>query len=265
MSFRRIAAVMLRYLYLVRGSLSRVFPLFAWVAIDMVLWGYLTRYLSGMTSTPFVSTLLGAVLLWNFFIRVMQGVTMIFFEDVWSRNFLNVFSTPISIGEYIGGMVLSSVATSAIGLGVMLALAAPVFGFSWSAYGVLAIPFLLVLFIFGIAMGIIGCALVLRWGPAAEWFIWPIPALISPFVGVLYPVKTLPLWMRGVARGLPPSTVFESLRSLVLGNPVDFTPLIWGTGLALLYLLGACWIFREVFRRAMRTGLIARYSAESVS
>ena len=29
---------------------------------------------------------------------------------------------------------------------------------------------------------------MLRLGPAAEWFIWPIPALISPFAGVFYPL-----------------------------------------------------------------------------
>jgi len=265
MSFRRMSAVMLRYIYLIRGSFSRVFPLFAWVAIDMVLWGYLTRYLNTMTTANFVPTLLGAVLLWDFFIRVMQGVTMIFFEDVWTRNFLNVFSTPISIGEYVGGLVISSIATSAVGLVVMFALASPIFGFSFAAYGVMSIPFLLVLFLFGIAMGILGCALVLRLGPAAEWFIWPIPAFISPFVGVFYPVATLPLWMRGIARVLPPSYVFESLRSLVLGKGVALTHLGWAAGLALLYLLLACWVFRTIFRRAVRTGLIARYSAESVS
>ena len=47
--------------------------------------------------------LLGAVLLWDFFTRVMQGVTMAFFEDVWSRNFLNIFASPLSIPEYLGG------------------------------------------------------------------------------------------------------------------------------------------------------------------
>jgi ABC-2 type transport system permease protein len=265
MNVRRVAAVLLRYAYLIRGSLSRVFPLFTWVAIDMVLWGYLTRYLNAITASNFVPTLLGAVLLWNFFIRVMQGVTMIFFEDVWSRNFLNVFSTPISVGEYLLGLVLSSVITSLIGLAVMLALATALFGFNGLAYGSMAVPFLLVLFLFGISMGIFGCALVLRLGPAAEWFIWPIPALISPFVGVLYPLETLPAWMRTVGRGLPPSYVFESLRSLVLGQSVSFTPVLWGLSLAGVYLLAACWIFRDVFRRAVRTGLIARYSAESVS
>ena len=56
-------------------------------------------------STPsglnFVPTLLGAVLLWDFFTRVMHGVTTTFLEDVWSRNFLNLFATPLSISEYL--------------------------------------------------------------------------------------------------------------------------------------------------------------------
>ena len=37
---------MLRQFYLLRGSPARVLPLFAWVAIDIVLWGFITRYLN---------------------------------------------------------------------------------------------------------------------------------------------------------------------------------------------------------------------------
>ncbi len=37
-----IAAIVLRQLYLLRGSASRVAPLFVWVAIDIVLWGFMT-------------------------------------------------------------------------------------------------------------------------------------------------------------------------------------------------------------------------------
>jgi len=107
-----------------RGSVARVLPLFAWVAVDMVLWGFLTRYLNAITRAglDFVPTLLGAVLLWDYFTRVMHGVTTTFLEDVWSRNFLNLFATPLSIGEYVAGLVVSSVLTSAVGLVVMLVL-----------------------------------------------------------------------------------------------------------------------------------------------
>ena len=263
----RAAAIALRQFYLVRGSLSRLFPLFIWVAIDIVLWGFITRYLDTVTSPElgFVPVLLGAVLFWDFLTRVMQGVTMTFFEDVWSRNFLNVFATPLRISEYLSGLVLSSIVTSALGLVVMLVVAIAAFGLSFAAYGALVVPFLFVLFLFGIALGIVSSALVLRLGPAAEWFVWPIPAVISPFVGVFYPLATLPAWMRGVSYLLPPSYVFEEMRAVAAGGRPSWTALALALGLAALYIVLACWIFVRVHRHAVRTGLIARYSAESVS
>jgi ABC-2 type transport system permease protein len=263
----RAIAIVLRQFYLIRGSLSRVFPLFVWVAIDIVLWGFITRYLNTVTASAsnFVPTLLGAVLLWDFLTRVMQGVTMAFFEDVWSRNFLNVFASPISLPEYVGGLVLSSIATSTVGLLVMLVVASTVFGLSPLTYGLMSIPFLLVLFLFGIALGIFGSAVVLRLGPSAEWFVWPIPAVVSPFAGVFYPLSTLPEWMQVIARLLPPSYVFEGMRAIVSGGAFSGSTLLWGLGLAVLDILLACWFFTRVFRHAVRTGLIARYSAESVS
>ncbi|MCX5679824.1 MAG: ABC transporter permease [Candidatus Omnitrophica bacterium] len=267
MSLYRTLAIVIRQFYLIRGSFSRVFPLFVWAAVDMVLWGFLTRYLNTVASPGFnfVPALLGAVLLWDFFIRIMQGVTMAFFEDVWSRNFLNIFATPLLISEYVAGLVLSSIATSMVGLGVMLFVATSIFKLSFLIYGLMIIPFLLVLFLFGISIGIFGCALVLRFGPASEWFIWPIPALISPFVGVLYPVSTLPQWMQVISRILPPSYVFEGLRAIILGRTVSAAALVWGVYLAVLYIFLAYWSFVKVYQGALRTGLIARYSAESLN
>jgi ABC-2 type transport system permease protein len=267
MRWRRATAVTLRHFALMRGSPSRVLPLFAWVAVDMVLWGFITRYLNAVAGArfDFVPVLLGAVLLWDFFTRVMQGVTMAFLEDVWSRNFLNVFATPLTVAEYVCGLVLSSMATSAVGLAAMIALAAAAFGLSVLGYGALLVPALLILFLFGIAFGILATALVLRFGPASEWFVWPIPALLSPFAGVFYPLSTLPAWMRAVGRLLPPSYVFEATRGVVSGDAISATGLLVGGALAAGYVLLAGWVFARVFRHAVRTGLIARYSAETVA
>jgi ABC-2 type transport system permease protein len=267
MNFTRTSAVVLRQFYLVRGSVSRLVPLFVWVGVDMVLWGFITRYLNSLASPGFnfVPAMLGAVLLWDFFIRVMQGVTMAFFEDVWSRNFLNFFATPLEISEYLSGLVVSSIVTSSIGLAVMLILATGVFGLSFFVYGAMLAPFVLVLFLVGIALGIFAVALVLRLGPASEWFIWPIPAVLSPFAGVFYPLATLPEWMRLIGRLLPPSYVFESMRAILAGRAMPVASLLWAGFLAILYVLLACWFFKATYRHAVRTGLIARYSAETVS
>lgn len=263
----RTTAILQRQFYLFRGSPARVLSLFAWIAIDIVLWGFLTRYLNTVASPGFnfVPALLGAVLLWDFFVRVMHGVTMAFFEDVWSRNFLNLFASPMSIGDYLGGLVLSSIVTSLAGLLFMLLLAAAVFGLHLVTFGISAGAFVSILFLFGIALGIVASALVLRLGPSAEWFIWPIPALISPFAGVFYPLSTLPAWMQAVSWILPPSYVFEGLRAIVQGGEVRSGTLIAGVCLALLYIVIACWVFVQTYRRAVRTGLLVRYSAESVS
>lgn len=264
---KHTAAILLRQYYLMRGSVARLLPIFAWVAVDILLWGFITRYLNSVAqaSFNFVPILLGAVLLWDFFSRVMQGVTTSFLEDVWSRSFLNLFATPLLISEYVSGLVLTSVITSLIGLVVMLVLASSIFGLSYFSLGLLLIPYLLVLFMFGIALGIAGTALVLRLGPASEWFIWPIPAMLSPFVGVFYPLSTLPAWMQTIAHLLPPSYVFEGMRAVLAGKPHSGIFLLWGIGLAIAYILLAAWLFQRVYRHAVRTGLLARYSAESVA
>lgn len=268
MNARRVAAVMLRQYYLMRGSPVRLMPLFAWVAIDVLLWGFILRYLDTLGSIgprQLLPTLLGAVLLWNFFMRIMHGIATAFFEDVWSRNFLNLFASPLRISEYLSGLVLTGIATSLLGFAAMLALAGFGFGFTFAIYGAMLLPFVVVLVLFGIAIGIVSTAIVLRYGPAAEWLVWPIPALLSPFAAVIYPLSVLPQWMQWVALALPPAHVFEGMRAIVAGQPFPLQDLLLATLLAVVQIAIAFAIFNRVYRYALRSGLLARYSAESVT
>lgn len=266
MSPGRIAALVLRQYYLMGGSIARLLNLVVWVCVDIVLWGFITRYLGGVANgLAFVPMLLGAILLWDFLIRVSHGLAIAFFEDVWTRNFLNIFASPLSVGEYITSLVVSSIATSAIGLVFMMVLASFAFGLSFASYGQMIAPFMFILFLTGIALGVLGAAIVLRLGPSAEWLVWPIPAVISPFVCVFYPQASLPEWMQAVSKILPPSYVFESMRAMIAGGEVKMSMLTVGLSLAVVYLFLACVLFCSIFKRAIRTGLIARYSAETVS
>ncbi|MEP6884230.1 MAG: ABC transporter permease [Gammaproteobacteria bacterium] len=267
MKLRPIAGIVLRQFYLLCGSPVRVFPMVTWVAIDVVLWGFITRYLNSVSNggMDFVPTLLGGVLLWDFCTRIMQGVSTAFLEDVWSRNFLNLFASPLSIAEYISGLVITSVLTSIIGVIVMVALATGVFHLQFFSMGPPLVAFLLVLFAFGISLGIFASAIVLRLGPASEWLLWPIPALLSPFAAVFYPLAVLPRWMQWVSYALPPSYVFEGMRALLADRPFPGTLLLQGSLIAVIELLLAAYFYARVYRHAVRTGLLARYSAESVA
>lgn len=265
MSPRRIYAIVLRQFYLTRDNPTRFIQIFLWPFLDILLWGFLSKYLSEVASPGLVPMLLGGIVLWDFLTRVMTGVTMTFFEDVWSRNFLNIFASPLSIGEYTTGMVLSTIWTSAIGFVGMLLAAGLLFGFYITAYGLLALPFILILFLSGVALGILGAALVLRYGPSAEWFIWPLPAIAAPFVGVFYPIETLPHWMQYVAHILPPTYVFEGVRAIVAGKAFPASELFIGAALGLGTIALAYSFFVATYRHAVRTGLIARYSAETTA
>ena len=258
---------MLRQFYLLRGSPIRFFPVFIWGAIDMVLWGFITRYLNsvGDGHVDFVPQLLGAVLFWDFSTRIMMGVTVAFLEDVWARNFLNLFATRLLISEYLLGLILTSIGTGIVSLAVMMTLTVLLFGLKLLAFAALIAPMLFVLFLFGTTLGILASAIMLRFGPASEWIVWPIPVMVAPFVGVFYPVSTLPAWMQTIAHLLPPSSVFELLRSASTGHVVQLSALVWPAALGLAQTIASAMLFAYFYRGVVRSGLLARYSAEGSS
>jgi ABC-2 type transport system permease protein len=71
--------------------------------------------------------------------------------------------------------------------------------------------------------------------------------------------------MQWVSRLLPPSYVFEAMRQILAGHQPSVLLLCLAFGLNLFILISALWFFSRTFKHAVRTGLIARYSAESVS
>lgn len=258
-------AIAMRHFFLLYTSVARIPQLFVWVFIDILLWGFVARYLNTMgTGQDFISMFLGTILLWAFLVRVMHSIIVVFFEDVWTRNFLNIFASPLSLSQYVTGLVIAGTLTSFVGLAAMLILAVGVFGLSYLTYGLMLIPFMLVLYLCGVVLGVFGAAIVLRFGPPAEWLIWPIPAVFSPFAAVFYPIAVLPEWMQWVSKAIPPSYVFEAMRAILRGEAFPLTDLYISIGLTALYMLLASVLFVRVYKIALRTGLIARYSAEAV-
>ena len=266
MNIKRIYAIVLRQLFLMKGSPTRVVQHFVWIIVDVVLWGFITKYFyeAGGPGLSFISALLGAVILWDILSRAHQGTTMPFLEDVWSRNFLNIFATPLKLHEYIIGFVITSLVTTAFVTIVIIIFTSLVFSYSLLSLGASLFFYLCVLFLFGVALGIVGIALVLRFGPPAEWFTWPLAAVLSPFAGVFYPIATLPHWMQYISYALPPAYVFEGMRSVVLSGVLDIRMLATGITLALFYVALAYVFFVAMYRVAVRNGLIARYSAEGL-
>jgi ABC-2 type transport system permease protein len=269
MSPLRIYAVFVRQLFLLKSNPTRLASIFMWLVIDILQWGFISRYLDtfGQATFNFIAVILGAILLWEFMSRIQQGIFMAFLEDVWTQNFINFFASPLKVREYLSGLVLTSIASGLAGFLVIIAIAGLAFGYNILRIGILLLPFMVILLVFGIAMGIFVSAIIFRLGPSAEWLGWPIPMVLSLFAGVYYPISTLPAPLAAVAKLVPPSYVFESMRTIITtGGPPGSLALnlFVGAFLAAFYLLLASRFFIRIYRKNLQNGNIARFNAEAL-
>ncbi len=267
MSLLRIYAVFIRQIFLIKSNPTRLASIFLWIIIDVVQWGFISKYLSslGQNNFSYITVILGAIILWEFMSRIQQGMMMAFLEDIWSQNFINFFASPLKISEYVTGLVFSSIATSIMGFLAMIIIAGLAFGYNIFKLGFYLFPFIIILFIFGMAMGLFVSGSIFRLGPSAEWLGWPIPLLMSIFAGVYYPVSTLPHFLQIISKLIPASYVFDSMRSLITTETFSIslaTNLIIGTVIAIIYLVLMYFYFLSVYRHNLKSGSIARFSAE---
>jgi len=267
MSLSRIYAVFIRQIFLIKSNPTRLASIFLWIIIDVVQWGFISKYLGslGQSNFSYITVILGAIILWEFTSRIQQGMMTAFLEDIWSQNFINFFASPLKISEYVTGLVISSIATSMMGFLAMIIIAGLAFGYNIFKLGFYLLPFIIILFIFGMAMGLFISGSIFRLGPSAEWLGWPIPLVLSIFAGVYYPVSTLPYAMQIISKVIPASYVFDSMRSLITTETFSISlaaNLIIGTVTALIYLVLMYFYFLSVYRHNLKSGSIARFSAE---
>src|SRR5262244_3758270 len=100
-----------RHLYLYRRSLPRIMEIFYWPFLDLVIWGFITVYLARFQSQipGFVTFFLGALILWDILFRSQQGITISFLEEIWARNLMNLFASPLKPSEFLAGTMALSI------------------------------------------------------------------------------------------------------------------------------------------------------------
>jgi ABC-2 type transport system permease protein len=269
MDLSKIYAIFIRQYFLIKNNPTRLASIFLWLVIDITEWGFISKYLSslGYATFNYVSAVLGAIILMQFMTRIQQGVMSFFLEDIWTQNLINYFASPLKLSEYAAGLILSSIATAIIGFAIMIGISGLAFGYNLFNIGLLLLPYMVILFIFGMAMGIFITAVIFRLGPSAEWAGWPVPMVISLFSGVFYPIATLPPFMRAFAAILPSSYVFESMRGIISGqlpSQTLFSNLLIAGILAAIYFFAAYWFFARIYRYNLKHGTIARFNSEDL-
>lgn len=265
MNLRIIWALVLRYIFLYSRNPVRLVEMVFWPVVDLLVWGNLTLFLQRSTSHEFgnfIVFLLGAMILWDILFRAQQGVAISFLEDVWTRNLLNIFVSPIRTTEYISATFTIGVLRIVI-TGIVLGTIAW-FGYAFNIFSLewWLIPFFLNLMLFGWSLGMISTALILRWGQAAESLAWAVPFFIQPAVAVFYPVDVMPAWAQPIAWAFPATYIFEGMREVMQTGTMNLTLLAQSFGLNLVYLAGAGGLFFWVLNVTRKRGLLTKFATQ---
>ena len=254
----RIWAMMLRYLYLLKGSWPRTLELVYWPAIQMILWGFMSSFL--MTNSSWVAraggVLLAAVMLWDVMFRGQLGISVSFLEEMWSRNLGHLFATPLRPYEWVISLVFMSLVRALIGALPSAFLAILFYHYSIFSLGLPLVAFFMLLMIMGWAMGIAICGLILRNGLGAESIAWFAVFVLAPLSAIYYPVSVLPVWLQYFAWLLPSAHVFEGMRAVMFEHRFPMDHFLWAVGLDIVYLIAGGLIFLYALRNARKRGAL---------
>jgi len=240
--WNRVGALLLRHFYLYRRSLARAMEIFFWPVMELLLWGFLTVYLRRLEVPVTVLFLIGAVIFWDVLYRSQQAITLSITEEIWVRNILNLFIAPVRIGEILLATCLVGVVKALVTALVLGTIAYVLYAFNLLAIGPALVPFLLVLLLFGWAVGMCTMGLILRYGQAAEALIWGVPFLLQPVSAVFYPV--------------------DVLRAALDGGRVDLRDLAFALVLNLVYLAAGAAFFGWMLRQVREKGYLSRLGME---
>jgi ABC-2 type transport system permease protein len=256
LSIRRVFALVRRHVYLLRSSGPRVLELVYWPTVQMVLWGFITVFLVDHSAwvAQASGVLISAVLLWDVLFRSQLGVSLVFMEEMYSRNLGHLFVSPLRPGELVLSLVTMSLLRTLIGVGGAALIAMPLFHYSIFDLGLPLLAFFVNLIVMGWAIGLLVSGIVLRYGLGAEGIAWAAIFAVQPVSGVYYPIAILPEWLQVVAYALPSSHVFEGMRAVLFEQQFRVDLFINALALNVVYLAAGAAAFLAFFKIARTRG-----------
>ena len=258
MSWNKIFALSLRHIYLIKGSFPRILDLIYWPTIQIFLWGFISKFftLSSSYYENTVGIILSAAILYDFLFRSSISYNMMFLEEIWSRNFTNLFIAPIKLSEIIAALTFTAIFRTLIGLVPASIIAIPLFGVSIFKIGMPLILLLLTLYIFGISLGLLVTSGLLRYGPSFENIAWASLFFLAPLGCIYYPIEILPGWLQVIANLLPLVHIFEEMRSILIDNIINYRDVFKACLISLVYFMIGVLIFYYSYEGAKKRGTL---------
>jgi len=257
-NLNKIFALSLRHVYLIKGSFPRILDLIYWPTVQIFLWGFISKFFT-LNSSYFENTvgiILSAAILYDFLFRSSISYNMMFLEEIWSRNFTNLFIAPIKISEIIAALTFTAIFRTLIGLVPAALLAIPLFGVSIFKIGFPLIFLLITLYIFGVTLGLLVTSGLVRFGPSFENIAWASLFFLAPLGCIYYPIEILPYWLQIIAKLLPLVHIFEEMRNVLIHDIVNYYQILKAVIISLIYFVFGIIIFYLSYEGAKNRGTL---------
>ena len=258
MNWNKILALSLRHIYLIKGSFPRILDLIYWPTVQIFLWGFISKFFT-LNSSYYENTvgvILSAAILYDFLFRSSISYNMMFLEEIWSRNFTNLFIAPIKLSEIIAALTFTAIFRTLLGLIPAALIAIPLFGVSVFELGFPLIFLLITLYIFGVTLGLLVTSGLLRYGPSFENIAWASLFFLAPLGCIYYPLDILPEWLQPIAQMLPLVHIFEEMRNILINEVINYFQILKAIIISLIYFLLAIIIFYVSYSGAKKRGTL---------
>ena len=259
MKLYRMWGIFLRYMFAFYHTLDRLADVFFWPTVDLVLWGLTSRFFTSSSSNSqmLLGMLISGLVLWIFPWRAQYELGVNLLEDVWNRNLINIFATPVRFREWVMTLLSIGIAKGIISFSFAGVLAYLLYATNIFKLGIYLFPWAVIITLFGWVFGMLVTSAVMSFGKRIQTLAWTSIYIVVPFAAVYYPVSTLPGWAQTVAHYVPASYVFEAMRAAISGHPMPLSALMWPTVMSLLYLAISFSILVGSYQKLLRRGLMS--------
>ena len=259
MKWRRIEGLLLKCWWITTQRVDRMFDIFYWQAPDIFIWGLFSNYFASESSFDPLKVILGGIILWLFLWRNAQDVSVYVLEEYWSKNLYHLFSSPVTIGEFILSLMIVALGRTIVSALFLVFIAYLLYSFSFFTLPLIWLGyFMACLILAGWFVGMMISSLILRYGGRIQALAWAVVWIIQPFSCVFYPLSSLPGWAYAIARWNPLTYVFEGMRAVINAEQLSGRAVLYpGLASVLLFVVG-CLVLGLIFKKARKAGYLAK-------
>jgi len=257
---RRIFGLLVQEWYISKRSLEVIMDTIWYSTLSVVVFGFVAKYISSQNQPGIGEMLLSGMIWWEF-LRINQySLTLNPMWNIWSRNFCNMFISPLSKTEYLVAQFIVGFLKSSIVFIINLLVVRLVFNTTFlQNYSVLTfIGFISILALFAWSMGLVIMGIIFLYGTRIQALAWGFIAVVQPLVAVFFPVSVMPLWLQTISYLFPVTYLFEINRLLIVGFTYPASYMAIAALLSVLYFIISLYIFKHFFAASQLSGQFAK-------